>query len=103
MKEKNMMDAHRRLLNEAKEKIISAAKDISAVGITNGISAICSALIITGAPVGRDGDIHDWEVNLSKTLVRALKRMDEARDEINNAIEIVMENGGADEENEKDK
>lgn len=96
MKEKNIMNAHRRLLNEAKGKIISAAKDISAVGITNGISAICSA-------VGRDGDVHDWEADLSSTLVRALKRMDEARDEINNAIEIVTENGGADEENEKDK
>ena len=101
MQEKDMKATHRRLLNEAKGKIISAAKDISAVGITNGIIAICSALIITGAPVDRDGDIHDWEVKLSNALVRALKRMDEARDEINNAIEIVMENEGADKKGEE--
>ena len=89
---KSLKTEHCRLLNAAKEQTIKAAKYVSAVGIVNGIGAIISA-------AGSGEDVHDWEANLSSTLVEAVKRLHEAENEINNAIEIVMENGGADDEN----
>lgn len=92
MKEKSIMDAHCRLLIEANEL---TKKAVTAVGIVNGIGAIFSA-------VGRGGDAaHDWEgweTDLANTLVEAVKALGKANDEIHKAIEIVMENGGADEE-----
>ena len=92
--EKNMNAYHLRLLNEVKEKIKSTAKNVAAVGIANGISAICSA-------VSRDGDIRDWESDLSSTLAKAIRLLHEADAEIDKAIEIVMENEGADKEREE--
>lgn len=92
--EKNMNTYHRRRLNEAKEKIKSTAKNVAAVGIANGISAICSAVL-------RDGDIHDWESDLSSTLAEAIRLLHEADAEIDKAIEIVMENEVADKEGEE--
>lgn len=88
---KSLKTEHCRLLKEAKEQTMKAAKYVSAVGIVNGISAIFSADC-------RGGDAHDWEANLSDTLVEAAKRLCEAKSEIDKAIEIVMENGGADDE-----
>lgn len=92
--EKNMNAYHLRLLNEVKEKIKSTAKNVAAVGIANGISAICSAIC-------RDADIHDWESDLSSTLTEAIRLLHEADAEIDKAIEIVMENEGADKKGEE--
>ena len=92
--EKNMNAYHRRLLNEAKEKIKSTAKNVAAVGIANGISAICSAVL-------KNEDIHDWESDLSSTLAEAIRLLHEADAEIDKAIEIVMENEGADKKGEE--
>lgn len=89
MKEKSMMDTHCRLLTEANELTKKAANAVKAVGIVSGIGALLSA-------VGRGGDAHDWEVDLSDTLVEAVKALSKANDEIHKAIEIVMENEGAD-------
>lgn len=89
---KSLKTEHCRLLNDAKEQTMKAAKYVSAVGVVNGIGAIFSA-------VGSGEDIHDWEANLSSTLVEAVKRLHEAESEIDKAIEIVMESGGADDEN----
>ncbi len=81
MKTKNL-----RLLREAKDKVLTAAKDVSEAGINNGIGAIFSA-------VYRGRDVRDSEVSLSNQLVKAVKALDKANDEINKAIDIV-ENGG---------
>ena len=94
MKEKSMMDAHCRLLNDAKELTTKAAKYVSAVGIVSGIGAILSA-------AGRGEDAHEWESDLSDTLVEAFKALGKANDEIHKAIEIVMENEGTDKEREE--
>ena len=91
---KNFKTEHCRLLNEAKEQTTKAAKYVSAVGIVHGIGAIFSA-------VGRGGDAHDWEADLAETLVEAAKALGKANDEIHKAIEIVMENGVADEKGEE--
>ena len=94
MKEKNMMDAHCRLLTDANELTIKAAKYVSAVGIVSGIGAIFSA-------AGRGEDAHEWESDLADTLVEAVKALSKANDEIHKAIEIVMENEGTDKERGK--
>lgn len=92
MKEKSMMDAHCRLLTDANELTKKAAKFVTTVGIVNGISATFSADV-------RGEDAHDWEADLAETLVEAAKSLGKANDEIHKAIEIVMENEGADDEN----
>lgn len=94
MQEKSMMDAHCRLLTEANELTKKAANAVTVVGIVNGIGATFSAAV-------RDGDAHDWEADLAETLVEAAKALGKANDEIHKAIEIVMENGGADKEGEE--
>ena len=87
----SMKTKHLRLLKEAKLHVRMAAKDVSEVGINNGIGAIVSAI--------NRGDIRDLEVKLSSQLVEAVKALNKANDEINKAIDIVLENGGADDEN----
>ncbi len=94
MKEKSMMNTHCRLLTEANELTKKAANVVSAVGIVNGIGALFSA-------AGRGVDAHDWEADLSDTLIEAVKALSKANDEIHKAIEIVMENGVADKEGEE--
>ena len=89
---KSLKTEHCRLLNEAKEQTMKAAKYVSAVGIVNGIGAIFSS-------VGRGEDVQDWEANLSRQLVEVVKALQKANDEIDKAIDIVLENGGADDEN----
>lgn len=88
---KNLKTEHCRLLNDAKEQTIKAAKCVSAVGIVHGISAIISA-------ANRGEDAHAWESELSDTLVKAVNLLHEANDEIDKAVDIVLENGGADDE-----
>lgn len=88
---KNLKTEHCRLLNEAKELMRQAREKAAAVGFVHGISAIISA-------VNRGEDAHAWESELSDTLVKAVDRLHEADDEIDKAIEIVIENGGADDE-----
>lgn len=88
---KSLKTEHCRLLNEAKELIQQARKNAAAVGFVHGISAIISA-------VNRGEDAHAWESELSDTLVKAVNLLHEANDEIDKAIEIVMENEGADDE-----
>ena len=89
---KSIKTEHCRLLNDAKEQTTKAAKYVSAVGIVHGIGAIFSA-------VGRGEDAQEWESNLSSQLVEAVKALQKANDEIDKAIDIVLENGGADDEN----
>lgn len=91
---KNFKTEHCRLLNEAKEQTRKAEKNVSAVGIVKGISAIISAAI-------RGEDAYEWEGDLSDALINAMKLLDEAEGEIDKAIEIVMENEGADKEGEE--
>ncbi len=87
----SMKTKHLRLLKEAKLHVRMAAKDVSEVGINNGIGAIFSA-------INRGGDIRDVEVKLSSQLVEAVKALNKANDEINKAIDIVLEIGGSDDE-----
>ncbi len=94
MQEKSMIDTHCRMLTEANELTIKAAKYVSAVGIVSGIGAIFSA-------AGRGEDAHEWESDLADTLVEAVKALSKANDEIHKAIEIVTENGVADEKGEE--
>ena len=89
----SMKTKHLRLLKEAKLHVRMAAKDVSEVGIDNGIGAIVSAI--------NRGDIRDREVKLSSQLVEAVKALNKANDEINKAIDIVMENEGADKKGEE--
>lgn len=88
---KSLKTEHCRLLNEAKEQTAKAAQNVSAVGLVKGISALISA-------VRRGGDAYEWEGDLSDALINAMKLLNEAEDEIDKAIEIVMENEGADDE-----
>ena len=94
MQQKSMMDAHCRMLIEANELTKKAVTAVTVVGIANGIGATFSAAV-------RDGDAHDWEVDLAETLVEEAKALGKANDEIHKAIEIVMENGVADEKGEE--
>lgn len=89
-----MKTEHCRLLNDAKEQTMKAVKCVSAVGFVRGISALISA-------ARRGGDAYEWEGNLADALINAMKLLNEAEDEIDKAIEIVMENEVADKEGEK--
>lgn len=91
MKEKNMMDAKCRMLIETGELTKKAIIAVTCVAIANGIGEIFPA-------VGRGGDAHDLKAELAETLLETAKALGKAYDEIYKAVEIVMENEGADKE-----